>query len=237
MKKIFILSLFSLIFIGCKDSFKEPVYSMPSEYQPLKIGAWYVYDVDSIIYDDFTQPITIDSINFQLKEEITDTFTDQTGRLNFKLERSKRFYNDSIVFDSLTWELTDVWYITQDGNNIQRVEENNRFVSLLYPIKNNTVWDGNAYNFMDSWDYTYLKMEEPFDIYSNTVTVNQFLFDDPLVFYQLYEEVYAKGIGLVNKIKIDVESQDYLSNPNIPVLNRIEKGSQYFQKLNDFYIP
>lgn len=238
MKKLFTLSLITLIFISCEDVeiFKVPVFHMPSDYQPLKIGTWYIYDVDSITYNDFTSPATIDSVNFQLKEQITDTFTDQSGKLNFRLERSKRFYNDSIFFDNLAWELTDIWYITQDGNNIQRVEENNRYISLISPIKDKTIWDGNAYNSMDSWDYTYLKVDEPFDTYGNTVTVNQFFFDDPLIYYELYEEVYAKDIGLVNRIRIDVESQDY-SNQNIPVLDRIEKGVQYFQKLSDYYIP
>ena len=236
MKKTLILLLFISILISCGDSNKESVYPEPFEYQPLKIGVWYIYDVDSITYNDFTTPTTVDSFNFQLKEEITDTFTDQAGKLNFRLERSKRFYNDSIVFDSLTWKLTDIWYITKDGKNIQRVEENNRYVSLLSPVKNKTIWDGNAFNSMDSWDYTYLNTEEPFDTYGNTVTVNQLLFDDPLIYYEFYEEVYAKGIGLVNRIRVNVESQDY-SNPNIPVLNRIESGVQYFQKLNDYYIP
>ena len=238
MKKLFTLFLITLIFISCEDveTFKVPVFRMPSDYQPLKIGIWYIYDVDSITYNDFTSPATIDSVNFQLKEQITDTFTDQSGKLNFRLERSKRFYNDSIVFDNLAWELTDIWYITQDGNNIQRVEENNRYISLISPIKDKTIWDGNAYNSMDSWDYTYLKVDEPFDAYGNTVTVNQFFFDDPLIYYELYEEVYAKDIGLVNRIRINVESQDY-SNPNIPVLNRVERGVQYFQKLSDYYIP
>ena len=238
MKKLFTLSLIALFFIGCEDEggFKVSVFPMPSEYQPLKIGAWFIYDVDSITYNDFTNPVTIDSVNFQLKEEITDTFTDQAGKLNFRLERSKRFYNDSIVFDNLAWELTDIWYITQDGKNIQRVEENNRYISLLNPIKDKAIWDGNAFNSLDSWDYTYLKVDEPFDTYGNTVTVNQYFFDDPLIYYELYEEVYAKGIGLVNRVRIHVESQDY-SNPNIPVLNRIESGIQYFQKLNNYYIP
>ena len=236
MKKIFVLLLFVSFLIGCGDSTNKPVYLKPSDYQPLKIGVWYIYDVDSITYNDFTTPVTVDSINFQLKEEITDTFTDQAGKLNFRLERSKRFYNDSIVFDNLAWELTDIWYITQDGKNIQRVEENNRYISLLNPIKDKAIWDGNALNSLESWDYTYLKVDEPFDTYGNTVTVNQYVFDDPLIYYELYEEVYAKGIGLVNRVRIHVESQDY-SNPNIPVLNRIESGIQYFQKLNDYYIP
>ena len=236
MKKLLILSLLAVLFIGCGDDAKQVVYLSPSEYQPLKIGAWYIYDVDSLTYNDFTTPVTVDTFVFQVKEEITDTFTDLAGRLNYRLERSKRFYNDSIVFDSLNWKPTDVWFITKNGDDIERVEENNRFVSLLNPIRNETVWDGNVFNFMDNLDYTYENIEAPFDVYGNTVTVNQILEDKLVIIYKKYEEVYAKDIGLVNRIRIDVESQN-LADPTIPVLNRIEKGSQYFQKLNDYYIP
>jgi hypothetical protein len=236
MKKLFLLSFLALIISSCSDTSKSVIYSTPADYQPLKIRAWYIYDVDSITYNDFTTPVTVDTIQFQLKEEITDTFTDQAGRLNFRLERSKRFYNDSLAYDSLNWKVSDIWFITQNGSNIERVEENNRYISLLNPVKDQTVWDGNAFNFNDTWDYTYLKVSEPFDTYGNTVTVNQIFEDNLIIIYQLYEEVYAKDIGLVNRIRINVESQD-LSDPSIPVLNRIEKGNQYFQKLNDYYIP
>ena len=66
MKKTFILLLFVSFLICCGDSTNKPVYLKPSDYQPLKIGVWYIYDVDSITYNDFTTPVTVDSINFQL---------------------------------------------------------------------------------------------------------------------------------------------------------------------------
>jgi len=236
MRNLLILAIFALFLSNCGDSAKEVIYAAPAEYQPLKIGAWYIYDVDSITYNDFTTPVTVDTIQFQLKEEITDTFTDQAGKLNFRLERSKRFYSDSIPYNDLKWKLTDIWKIAQKGESIERIEENNRYVSLVNPVKNDVFWDGNAFNSTESREYAYQKVAEPFENFGNTVTVNQLLEDEVKIIYQLYEEVYAKDIGMINRIRIDVESQD-LSDATIVVLDRIEKGTQYFQKINSYYIP
>lgn len=237
IKKINVFTaIIGLLLIGCSDSDQEVSITSPSEYQPLKIGSWYIYDVDSITYNDFTTPVTIDSFHFQLREMITDTFTDQAGNLNYRLEREKRFKNDSLPYDSLNWHHADVWYITQKGEVIERVEENNRYVSLMTPVRDAFTWDGNAFNYKESWDFTYQKVGSPFEDYGNTITINQILEDQFVIIYQLYEEVYAKDIGLVNRIRIDVESQN-LIDPSIPVVDRAEKGFQYFQKLTDYYIP
>lgn len=237
IKKINLIAvILGMFFVSCSDSSDEASIVSPSEYQPLKIGSWYIYDVDSITYNDFTTPVTVDSFEFQLKEIITDTFTDQAGNLNYRLEREKRFKNDSLPYDSLTWKHADVWYITAKGNVIERVEENNRYVSLMSPVREGSIWDGNAFNYKESWDFEYKKVGNPFEGFGNTITVNQILEDQFVIIYQLYEEVYAKDIGLVNRIRIDVESQN-LSNPSIPVIDRAEKGFQYFQKLTDYYIP
>lgn len=237
IKKINIFTVvFSLLLIGCSDPEEDVVLTQPSEYQPLKIGSWYLYDVDSIAYNDFTTPVTIDTFEYQLKEMITDTFTDQAGNLNYRLERERRMKNDSLPYDSLNWMHADVWFITEKGNTIERVEENNRYVSLMSPVRDGINWDGNAFNYKESWDFNYQKIGQPFDSFGNTVTVNQILEDQFVIIYQLYEEVYAKDVGLINRVRIDVESQN-LVDPNIPVIDRAEKGYQFFQKLTDYYIP
>lgn len=236
MRNLIILVITTVSFASCGDSAKEIEYAEPADYQPLEIGAWWIYDVDSITYNDFTDPVTVDTIKFQLKEEITDTFTDQAGDFNYRLERFKKFYNDSVPYSSLSWKVSDIWFISEKGKNIERVEENNRYVSLQNPVRSATIWNGNAFNFKESWDYNYQKLEKPYGNFANTITVNQLQEDNLVIIYQLYEEVFAKGVGMVNRTRIDVESQD-LSDPTIPVLDRVEKGSQYFQKINSYYIP
>ena len=56
--------------------------------------------------------------------------------------------------------------------------------------------------------------------------------------YQKYQEVFAKGVGLVSRTRINVESEgDKESRGTIPVLERPEKGFQFFQRLNSYFIP
>ena len=106
----------------------------------------------------------------------------------------------------------------------------------MNPVKNGTIWDGNIFNFKESWDYNYTKLGEPFKDFGNTVTVNQYLDLINVYRYQRYEEVFAKDVGMISRIRIDVEAEDY-SDVTIPVLERIKKGYQYFQLINSYYIP
>lgn len=234
MQKLFALVVLSISLFSCSKDVEEIALESVSDYYPLKLGAWHIYDVDSISYNDFTTPVTIDSISYQVKEELTDTFYDLEGNLSYEISRSKRSGNDTVDVESLPWQISDIWWVKKAGENIERVEENNRYVTLLNPIKEGNTWDGNGFNFMDTWDFTYEKVGEEFGDYSNTITVNQRK-EDVVIIFKDFEEVFAKGIGMVSRTRIDVESQN-IGNP-IPIVEKAEKGFQYFQTLNSYYIP
>lgn len=214
-----------------KDNETVPVLKSTSEYYPQKIGSWYIYDVDSIYYNDFTDPITVDSSSYQVREELTDTFYDLEGNLSYKITRSKRYANDSVKIDEQNWNITDIWWVKKVNNNIYRVEENIRYVSLIYPIKEGNEWDGNAFNTISTWDYTYEKVGETYEDYADALIVNQRFLTDNKYFYQNYNEVYAKGVGLVSRTRVNMESQEQ------DVLNNPENGFQFFQVLNSYFIP
>lgn len=234
MKKIAFILICLFIVIACG---KDPVavnITNPSEYYPLKIGAWYIYDVDSISYNDFTNPVTIDSIQYQVKEEITDTFRDQVGNLNFELRRFKRFSNDSVPVTQKPWQISDVWFVTQKGENIERVEENLRYVSLLNPVNATIEWDGNAFNSLESWDFTYTNINQSFNNFEETVTVVQRNLENPINLYD-FKEVFAKNVGLIYRVRRFVESQD--NDQTAPVLDGPTAGYQFFQTLVQYSIP
>ena len=231
MKNLITFILLSILTVGCnKEDEKVVELKSTSEYYPLTIGSWYVYDVDSIFYNDFTDPITIDSLSYQVKEELTDTFYDLEGTLSYKITRSKRSAPDSIDISTKSWELFDIWSVKRAGGNIQRVEENNRYVSLIDPISEGNDWNGNAFNDQSKWDFTYENVGDPFNEYSDALIVNQKFFTDNKYFYQNYKEVYAKGIGLVSRTRIDTESQSQ------DVINNPEKGFKFYQVLNSYFI-
>ena len=99
MKYLFSVLVITFLVVSCsKDNpIVKPVIS--TEYYPLKIGSWHIYDVDSISYDNFTTPVTIDTASYQVMEEITDTFYGLEGSLSFELKRFKRMGNDSVDID------------------------------------------------------------------------------------------------------------------------------------------
>jgi hypothetical protein len=232
MKNLITVFLISVITASCtKDNETVALLKTTSEYYPQKIGSWYIYDVDSIYYNDFTDPITVDSSSYQVKEELTDTFYDLEGNLSYRITRSKRFASDSVKIDFQNWNITDIWWVKKVDNNIHRIEENNRYVSLIYPIKEGGEWDGNAFNDVSAWEYSYEKVGETYKDYADALIVNQRFLTDNKYFYQNYNEVYAKGIGLVSRTRVNMESQGQ------DVLNKPENGFQFFQVLNSYFIP
>lgn len=229
------LSLSALFFSCSKDESLTASFLPSNNYYPLKIGVWHIYDVDSISYNDFTNPVTIDSIAYQVKEELTDTFFDLEGNISYEITRSKRASkNDSVSIENMPWKISDLWWVKKVNGNINRIEENVRYVSLISLISEGKTWNGNAFNHINQWDYTCTNVGSEFGEYSNTVTVSQ-REEDAVIIYRDYKEVYAKGIGLVSRTRIDIESQD-TQNP-LPIIQKAEKGFQYFQNLNSYYIP
>ena len=224
---------FLVLMFGCKkDSSESSSYGSPSDYYPLKVGSYHVYLVDSIYYNDVT--MKAETYQFQIKEVLTETFYDQSNRLNYRMEKYYRYQNDSTTFDQATWHFSHIWYVTTTTNSIERVEENVRFVSLTNPIKNNITWNGNAYNFKETWECVYENFEEAYLTYPNSVKVLQ-RDNENLIEKQYYEQYFAKGIGIVRYHYIDIGSQDAASAK--PIMERIEKGVQYTQVLVDYYIP
>ena len=141
---------------------------------------------------------------------------------------------DSIGLEDLPWILSDIWWVKEINGNIYRVEENNNYVTLSNPIAKDKSWDGNAYNYQRYWDFTYENIAGTFNQYSNTVTVIQ-IDQENEIEKKYYREIFANDIGLVSRTRIDVKTQDII-NP-LPILLKAEKGFQFFQELNSYYIP
>ena len=126
--------LSALIFSCSKDKDSVNDLLSPEEYYPINIGVWHIYDVDSISYNDFTDPVTIDSISYQVKEELTDTFFDLEGNLSYEITRSKR------AVENQPWKISDIWWVKKVNGNISRIEENVRYVSLISFISEGKTW-------------------------------------------------------------------------------------------------
>jgi len=116
-----------------------------------------------------------------------------------------------------------------DGGRGEVVEENQRLIKLIFAVKDGEEWNVNAFNDSPEKTVFYSKVNEPLTInsfsFEETVKVN---YDDffSLVDYRKKYEVYAKGIGLVERSFKDFTIQNFDTTD-------IRKGTEvYYQLLN-----
>lgn len=202
-KIIWLISILTVFLYSCSKDEEEIVEpDQGYDYVGLEVGKYVVYDVDSFFYDDFDN--TIDSSFFQIKEEVDSKIIDLEGDEAFKIIRYRK------ESDTTDWVLTDVWSSKITTTNFQKVEENVRFIKLIFPIRANATWNGNALNNDGETTYEYTAVDQTETIGGNTLgkvlTVLQFE-EVNLIEEKFFEEKYAKGIGMVYKKTVDISSE------------------------------
>ncbi len=203
MRIFFSILLIAALFSCKKDADTLKPRNLNQNYAGLTVGKYVVYDVDSTFYN---VPFNIDTnYKFQIKEVVDSKYIDAQGNDAYKIIRYKK---DTSI--SQNWVHQVVWNSTINTSNYQKVEDNVRFVKLIFPIKSNKIWNGNSMNTLSSWDYEYTATHQT-ELIGNTIldsvtTVTQF--DDEneiLIQRQFYQEKYAANIGMVYKESIDVK--------------------------------
>ncbi len=197
------------------------------------VGRYVIYDVDSTIYNAFNRDTL--HYKYQLKEYLQSVFPDNEGRPSLRIERWVRNYRPGVSYDSVPWVLKNVWYSTRTLHDYERVEDNIRFVKLIFPDQTQQTWNGNAQNTLGDWEYAYNGIDFKFNAnglrFDSTLTVTE-LVDTNLLNYQYYSEQYAKNIGLVSRQVIDVGDTGIVFG--VSVLNRINHGVTCFMTINSY---
>jgi hypothetical protein len=193
-KSILLFALFLVVFSSCKkDKNPAPVFTGYS-YAPNNIGHEIIYDVDSTIKSDFDGMLHVSQ--FQIKELIADTFTDNQGRLTLRLERYKR------LSPSDPWIIYRVWTANKTNIHFEKKEDNITYVKLVFPPTSSVTWNGNSLNSLGPVDYTYSSLNVP-DTYStysfdSALTVLQNDYED--ILEKNYKvEKYATHVGMYYK--------------------------------------
>jgi hypothetical protein len=239
MKRLFLLLtfIFSILFYSCKKD--TAVIDVGKNYFPLTAGSYIEYDVDSTYYNDFYIPTKVITTKFRLKEKIQSLYNDNQNRLTARLERYVKYYDASTPYDAIPWKLKDVWVENNTATTAEKVEENVRFIRLIFPVKVNKSWNMNNQNFLDAKDITYKSVDAADNIGGIAFSsVLQTVVDDGggiLTARNYFTEKYAREIGLVYKQEINVQSQpDPSANSTqlqlfyaIPIMQRITSGYQY----------
>lgn len=228
---IIYLSLLGLI--SCKKNKESITINAGKDYFPIKINNYIIYEIDSTVYNEITHIPT--TYKYQLKEVITQSFTNDENTTTYRLERYIKWYDSTKPYDQIPWQIKNVWTIIPYPSSIEKIEDNIRYVKLIFPVKENARWNGNAKNTLGNKNYIYEYVDKPEYInniyFDKTLKVKQYEFRS-LINYQYEVEKYAKNIGLVYKEITNLESQTI--NPHIPVENRAEKGFIYKMKIVDW---
>jgi len=230
--------VFSFLFYSCKKD-KSTIADTGQNYFPIKAGAYIMYNVDSTFYDDFFVPTKVINTKFRLKEKIQSLYYDDQNRLTARLERYVKYYSASVSYDSMPWTLKNIWVENLTSSTAEKVEENVRYVRLVFPVKVNKSWNVNNQNFLDELDFTYKSVDAADNVGGIAFdSVLQTAYDDGgkiLTTRNYFSEKYAKKIGLVYKQEINVASQPPSSSTPtqlqifyaMPILQRITSGYQY----------
>jgi len=223
------LSIVLLLFtcVSCKKDSHDTSSNivLGYDYYPLIKGKYIIYDVDSVLIDVAVGKY--DTVHCQLKELLVDTiFSKDSSETSYKIERFVRL--DS----TKAWEIRNVWQVKQTKTCLIRTEENIPLVKQVYPMIVNQTWNVNRYDTLPEKVDTLQSLD-------NRETVNGKIFEKTAqtVFTKLsslyqkqYEtEKYVRGIGLVYKQLIDIESQSKdINHPidiNKPIMQRITYGT------------
>lgn len=221
---------------SCSESTTEDPLIIDSgeEYIPLAVGQEWLYDLDSIIYDPEPGEIVRDTLTYQMKHVVVDTFRDRLDQLTYRIERFTR------RADTSAWRVTDVWTARLEERRFVWTEENQPFIKLIFPLKADSRWDGNA--LFDDDNVSVKIRGENIDIYKfwadydvisrGPETVNGTPYDDVVTVLQVDREItiekryslekYARGIGLVYKELVILDTQN--ENTPIPFEERAERG-------------
>ena len=203
MKRLFYIYIFiAIAFVGCKKENSEPP-DIGYKYFPLKAGHTLEYDVDSIVYDDFFQPVRIDTFRYKIKEVVESVFIDGQGREAWRLERFQKT-------DSTEWMIHQVWTAIQTATTAEKVEENIRYIKIVFPARINKTWDGNSFNNLPPQEYEILEMDEPFSVgtlhFEETLLVLQGE-NENLIEKFYAEERYARNVGMIYKEYTDIKKE------------------------------
>ena len=215
---IMILLVTGIAVFSCKKKKEAEKPDIGEAYYPATIGRYVIYNVDSTVYNEFTYKPKYSK--YQIKEKIEEEYTDSQGRPALKLARYIKKFDSLIPYSAMPWVIKDIWQVNITKKNVEVVEENIRFVKLIFPVKDNSTWDGNSTNTIGEWQYKYTYT-------GNKETINNILFENvtlvtqkdfqTLISRDYYVEKYAKEVGLVYREIIHISFKDTVVPLSFPL--------------------
>ncbi len=235
----------AFLFWACEKSEVEDLQlDYGYEFFPLEIGRSWVYQADSVIFDPAPNGTRIDTVSFQIRETITDTFSNEMGGLTYRILYEERRAGQD-------WASKYVFSAERESTRAFREENNFRFIPLVFPVKENSRWQGNA--LIDP--FTVVRVAgEPIEIFKGwedyvlvrrvaDLTVNGVDYEDVIevevVNYENLLEIrkvnafYARNVGLIQR-NMNIMNTQCTACVGQPWAEKAEEGFVLNKKLISF---
>jgi hypothetical protein len=136
-----------------------------------------------------------ETLEYELKTVVTDSFPNAIGGFTYVLQRSKRSDGQS------NFSPLDTWAIRLSTHEVVVQEENVSFLKIKFPAEKNLEWDGNLYNTLGEDTYVIDEVHAPYEVngvaFDDCALINQHDNDDYVVSLDQRKEVYARNTGLI----------------------------------------
>ena len=203
------LLLVGSLLLGCNKSETELLaLDTGYEYYRLQVGKEYIYQVDSILFDEGTGGIIVDSVRTFYREVVADTLLDNNGNALYRMERYVRRRPEE------PWVINKVWTAQRTVRQAYRTEDNLRFISLVFPPVAGASWNGTAFideltsvevsgdpiQMFVGWVSRFTEVGQSLVLgdltFPETVTVEVADFESTIGLRKGFE-IYARDVGLV----------------------------------------
>jgi hypothetical protein len=216
-RQLLLLLALSLCVWACKSKKEELTVVTPEPFVQLQTGKFIIYRVDSTL---FTNSGRDTEHHFYQERHLVDSqVVDGLGRPSWRVFRSVRG-----LAGQDAWSPRGSYLITLNNGNLETLEDNLRFIRLAAPLHTGASWKGGRFLGTDpyrslflfgnddnisDWDFTVSATDETVTIngqqYNKVTTINAVdeSINVPITIPEaygsrsLYEERYARGIGLV----------------------------------------
>jgi hypothetical protein len=189
-------------------------------YYPIDSGHYIVYNVDSVNFSYDGINYTRDTVYYQMQALFGDTIHDLLDSVNFRVYYSRRADSNS------SWGGPYGTYGLRTLTNLQAVENDIRFIKLIFPPQLNAKWNGNLYVGTDpgdpndpyaiyqGWNYFYENCDTTISIggqtYNNCIIVSE-VNNISLLNKTVRTEMYAPNVGMI------YQEWEALSKQNVTV--------------------
>lgn len=228
-KKLYLGILIASVFmVSCSKETETFETDIPSDYFSFQKGKYIIYDLDSTLFVNFGQKDTV--VSYEAKDVVDEEVTDNTQR---KAWRILRYLRPAGSTNEADWKPNMTYLAIPNQNSVEIIENNLRYQKLIGPVKEGFSFKANTflpskpfesiYSFsvdedIQSWESTYENVGVPEILnglsFDETVFIRQvedsvnvpIEISDSYAYKILWNEQYAKGIGMISK---NVEMWEY----------------------------